>query len=47
MKRNAGKSVVSLVAAAVFALLAGCVSVPSADSAAEDATYGSLAEVRP
>ena len=47
MKRNEGKSVVSLVAAVVFALLAaGCVSVPSAESG--DAAYGdSLVEVKP
>ena len=37
MKSNAVKSVVSFVAAAVFALLSGCASVPSADSAADAA----------
>ena len=46
MKRNASKSVVSLVAAAVFALLAGCASVPSADSVAED-LFSSEVAVKP
>jgi hypothetical protein len=45
MKRNS-KSVVSLVAAAVFALLAGCASVPSADSAAND-LFSSEAVIKP
>jgi hypothetical protein len=37
MKPNAGKSVLSLVAAAVFAVLTGCASFPSADLAAGEA----------
>ncbi len=46
MKRNEGKSLVSLVAAAVFALLAvGCASVPG--ELAEDFHAESQAEVRP
>jgi hypothetical protein len=31
MKRNESKSVISIVTVAVFALLVGCASVPSAD----------------
>jgi hypothetical protein len=31
MKRNESKSVVSIIIVAVFALLAGCASVPSGD----------------
>ena len=35
MKRNESKSVVSIITVAVFALLAGCASIPSADVSAE------------
>ena len=35
MKRNETKSVVSIITVAVFALLSGCTSVPSADISAE------------
>lgn len=35
MKRYDSKSAVSIIAVAVFALVAGCASVPSADVSAE------------
>jgi hypothetical protein len=35
MKRNEGKLVSAVIAAAVFALMAGCASVPFGDMAAE------------
>ncbi len=35
MKRNEGKLFSAVIAAAVFALMAGCASVPSGDMSAE------------
>ena len=36
MKRNQSKVVLSIIAAAVFALVAGCASMPSAEIAADE-----------
>ena len=45
MNRNESKAVVSIIAAALFALLAGCASVPSAEVAADD--FFAEANVKP
>ncbi len=47
MKRNESKTVFAVIAAAAFALLAGCASVPSAQTANDDLFVDSMAEVRP
>ncbi len=46
MKRNEGKALFVLVAVVAFALLAGCASVPSAETA-EGLSADWLAEMRP
>ena len=46
MKRNEGNAFFVVVAAVAFALLAGCASVPSAETA-EELSAAWLAEVRP
>ena len=46
MKRNEGKAFVVLVAVVAFAVLAGCTSVPSAETA-EGLSADWLAEMRP
>lgn len=46
MKRNPVKVVLSTIAAAVFALMAGCASMPSAEVAA-DKSQIDLADLRP
>lgn len=47
MKRNQSKSVLSIIAAAVFALMAGCASMPSAEIAADELHADMLADLKP
>lgn len=48
MKRNEGKSVFTIIAAAVFTLwVAGCTSVPSAEMLTGDFEAQTLADARP
>ncbi len=42
MKRNTGKSVSLIIAAAFFALVAGCASVPSANTEAPQPGFANL-----
>ena len=46
MKRNQGKVVLSIIAAAVFALVSGCASLPSAE-VGTDQFQIDLADSRP
>lgn len=46
MKRNAGKAFSVLVAVVAFAVMAGCASLPSAETA-EELSADWLAEMRP
>ena len=47
MKRNEGKSISSVFAAAVFALMAGCASLPSGEVGVNEFQADYLAEVKP
>jgi len=47
MKRKQSKVVFSLIAAAVFALITGCASVPSAEVIADDFQAGASADAKP
>jgi type IV pilus biogenesis protein CpaD/CtpE len=47
MKRNEGESISSVIAAAVFALMAGCASMPSAEVSVDEFQADYLADVKP
>ena len=47
MKRNEGKLLSAVIAAAVFALMAGCASVPSAEGVVDEFQADYLTEVKP